>query len=120
MFKCYNVIMNLNLTQKIAYNAFFSAGARVVEVALAFLIMKLVIGYLGEGGFGDYIIVVTFIYIFSVLADLGLYSIVVREIPREGADEKKIVNNAFTLRLTAGVFYFRCRLFCFFVISIFC
>ncbi len=96
--------MKLNLTQKIAYNASFSAGARVVEVALAFLIMKLIIGYLGESGFGDYIIVVTFIYIFSVLADLGLYSIVVREISREGADEKKIVNNAFTLRLTAGFF----------------
>jgi len=96
--------MNLNLTQKIAYNAFFSAGARVVEVALAFLIIKLVIGYLGESGFGDYIIVVTFIYIFSVFADLGLYSIVVREISREGVDEKKIINNAFTLRLTAGFF----------------
>ncbi|MCK5123320.1 MAG: flippase [Candidatus Pacebacteria bacterium] len=96
--------MKLNLTQKIAYNASFSAMARVVEVAIAFLIIKLIIGYLGESGFGDYIIVVTFIYIFSVLADLGLYSIVVREISREGADEKKIVNNAFTLRLTAGFF----------------
>ena len=96
--------MNLNLTQKIAYNAFFSAGARVIEVILAFVIIKLIIDYLGVGGFGDYITVVTFIYIFSVLADLGLYSIVVREISREGADEKKIISNAFTLRLTAGFF----------------
>jgi len=96
--------MNLNLTQKIAYNAFFSAGARVVEVVLAFLIIRLIVGYLGESGFGDYIVVVTFIYIFSVFADLGLYSIVVREISREGANEKKIISNAFTLRLTAGFF----------------
>ena len=96
--------MNLNLTQKIAYNAFFSAGARIVEVALAFLIIKLIIDYLGVSGFGDYITVVTFIYIFSVFADLGLYSIVVREISREGANERKIISNAFTLRLTAGVF----------------
>ena len=96
--------MNLNLTQKIAYNAFFSAGARVIEVILAFVIIKLIIGYFGESGFGDYITVVTFIYIFSVFADLGLYSIVVREISREGADEKKIISNAFTLRLTAGFF----------------
>ncbi len=93
-----------NLTQKIAYNALFSAGARVVEVIIAFLIIRLIIGYLGESGFGDYIVVVTFIYIFSVLADLGLYSIVVREISREGADEKEIISNAFTLRLTAGFF----------------
>ncbi|MCK5085368.1 oligosaccharide flippase family protein, partial [Candidatus Parcubacteria bacterium] len=88
--------MNLNLTQKVAYNAIFSAISRIVEVSLALVIIGLTTRYLGEGGFGDYIIVVTFIYIFSVIADLGLYSIVVREISREGADEEKIVNNAFT------------------------
>ena len=96
--------MNLNLTQKIAYNALLSAGARVVEVALALIIIGLTTRYLGGGGFGDYIIVITFVYIFSVIADLGLYSIVVREISREGADEEKIVNNAWTLRLVAGFF----------------
>ena len=97
--------MKFNLTQKIAYNAIFSAGARVIEVALALFIIGLTTRYLGTSGFGDYIIVVTFIYIFSVLADLGLYSIVVREISREGADEEKIVNNAFTLRTFAGLFF---------------
>ena len=97
--------MKFNLTQKIAYNAIFSAGARVIEVALALVIIGLTTRYLGTSGFGDYIIVVTFIYIFSVLADLGLYSIVVREISREGADEEKIVNNAFTLRTFAGLFF---------------
>ncbi|MCK5084312.1 MAG: flippase [Candidatus Pacebacteria bacterium] len=96
--------MKLNLTQKIAYNALFSAGARVIEVALALVIIGLTTRYLGDGGFGDYIIVITFVYIFSVIADLGLYSIVVREISRKGADEEKIVNNAFTLRFVAGFF----------------
>lgn len=98
--------MNLNLTQKIAYNALFSAGARIIEVALALVIVSLTARYLGNGGFGDYTIVVAFVYIFSVLADMGLYSIVVREISREGADEEKIVNNAFTLRAAGGFFIF--------------
>ncbi len=97
--------MKFNLTQKIAYNAIFSAGARVIEVALALVIIGLTTRYLGTSGFGDYVVVVTFIYIFSVFADLGLYSIVVREISREGADEEKIVNNAFTLRTFAGIFF---------------
>ena len=96
--------MNLNLTQKIAYNALFSAGARIIEVAIALVIIGLTTRYLGDGGFGDYIIVITFVYIFSVIADLGLYSIVVREISREGANEEKIINNAFTLRFVAGFF----------------
>lgn len=94
----------LNLTQKIIYNAFFSAGARVVEMALALVIIRLIAEYLKEGGFGDYTIVLTFVYIFSVLADLGLYSIVARDISREGADEKRIINNAFTFRVVAGFF----------------
>ncbi|MBW6440944.1 flippase [Patescibacteria group bacterium] len=96
--------MKFNLTQKIAYNAIFSAGARIVEVALALIIVGLTTRYLGTSGFGDYIIVVTFVYIFSVLADFGLYSIVVREISRAGANEERIVNNAFTLRTLVGLF----------------
>ena len=98
--------MKFNLTQKIAYNAVFSAGARIVEVALALVIVSLIARYLGDGGFGDYTVVVAFVYIFSVLADMGLYSIVVRNISREGADEEKIVNNAFTLRVVGGFFIF--------------
>jgi O-antigen/teichoic acid export membrane protein len=104
LLKCLYAYMNFSLTQKIAYNAVFSAGARIIEVALAFVIVGLTTRYLGDSGFGDYVIVVTFVYIFSVIADLGLYSIVVREISREGADEEKIVNNAFTLRFVAGFF----------------
>lgn len=96
--------MNFNLTQKIAYNAVFSSVSRIIEVVIALVIISLTTRYLGDDGFGDYIIVVTFVYIFSVFADLGLYSIVVREISQKDADEEKIINNAFTLRLIAGFF----------------
>ena len=96
--------MSLNLTQKIAYNAASSTIARIIDTAITLFIVAIVTRYLGPDGFGDYITVVTFVYIFSVIADLGLYSIVVREISRKGADEENIVNNAFTLRVTAGFF----------------
>ncbi|MFZ2970062.1 MAG: flippase [Minisyncoccia bacterium] len=96
--------MKSNLTQKIAYNAFFSAGARIIDMALALIIIRITAGYLKESGFGDYTIVMTFVYIFSVIADMGLYSIVVREISRDGADEEKIINNALTMRSVLGFF----------------
>lgn len=96
--------MKSNLTQKIAYNAFFSAGARIIDMALALIIIRITAGYLKESGFGDYTIVMTFVYIFSVIADMGLYSIVVREISRDGADEEKIINNALTMRFVLGFF----------------
>jgi len=93
----------MNLTQKIALNATVSSGARVVELAISLVIIGLITRFLGESGFGDYATILAFVYIFTVLADLGLYSIVVREISREGADEKKIINNALTLRMFAGL-----------------
>lgn len=91
-----------NLTQKIAYNAVFSVGARVLEMAIVFVTIKFMTVYLGVAGFGDYGTVLAFVYIFSVLADFGLYSSVVRDISLAGADEAKIVNNALTIRLVLG------------------
>lgn len=91
-----------NLTQKIAYNAAFSVIARVLEMAIVFVTIKFTTNYLGLGGFGDYGTVLAFVYIFSVLADFGLYSFVVREISLPDGDEARIVNNAFTIRMVLG------------------
>lgn len=91
-----------NLTQKIAYNAVFSALSRALEMAIVFITIKLTTNYLGVEGFGDYGTVLAFVYIFSVLGDFGLYSLVVRDISVPDADEDKIVNNALTIRLVLG------------------
>lgn len=97
-------IDKFNLTQKIAYNALFSSVARVLEMVIGLIIIKLTTNYLGVDGFGDYGTVMAFVYIFSVLSDFGLYSIVVREISEDGSDEEKIVNNAFSIRFLLGLF----------------
>jgi O-antigen/teichoic acid export membrane protein len=59
--------------------------------------------YLGTEGFGDYSTVLAFFAFFGSIADLGIYSITTREISRPGADEKKILGNAFSLRLFSSV-----------------
>lgn len=92
--------------RRIAFNAIISAGARVIGTALALIIVALLTRYLGQAGFGHYVTILAFVYIFSVVADMGLYSITVREISREGADEQKIASNAFTLRLVSGLLAF--------------
>lgn len=96
----------VSTSRKIAFNAIISAGARVIGTALALIIVALTTRYLGKTDFGHYITILAFMYIFSVAADLGLYSITVREISREGADEGKIASNAFTLRLASGLLIF--------------
>lgn len=95
----------MSLSRKIAYNTLVSAGARIISIALALINIGLITRYLGISKFGDYTLVLVFVYIFSIFADLGLYSLLTREISRENADEKKITSNIFTLRLVAsGVF----------------
>ncbi len=96
----------MTISRKIAFNVIISTGARVIGTALALIIVAFITRYLGQAGFGDYITVLAFMYIFSVVADLGLYSITVREISRLGADEEKIASNAFTLRLISGLLIF--------------
>lgn len=94
------------LRQKIAYNATFSAVARVLDGILALVLTAYLARYLGPIGFGNYVIVFTFWYIFTVLADLGLYQITVREISQNKENEQEIISNAFTLRLSATALVF--------------
>lgn len=94
------------LDRKIAYNSVISAGARAIGLVLSLTTIGFITRYLGQTGFGHYSTVLAFLFFFTVLADLGLYSICVREISRPGADEVKIASNAFTLRFFGGLFIF--------------
>jgi O-antigen/teichoic acid export membrane protein len=94
------------LGRKIAYNTIISAGARIIGLALSLIIIGFISRYLGQAGFGYYATVIAFLFFFTILSDLGLYSISLREISRPGADEKKIISNAFTIRFFAGLVIF--------------
>ncbi len=91
----------MSTVQKIAYNTIVAAGARIIGVALSLVSIGLIARYLGQEGFGKYSLILAFLYTFNILADLGLYSLMTREISRPGADEKKIASNIFTIRIVA-------------------
>lgn len=56
---------------------------------------------LGPAGYGQYSLIFAYHFIFTALADLGLYTILVREISQPQADERKIASNVFSLRLVS-------------------
>jgi len=95
----------MTVARKIAYNTVFSTGARIIAVALSLFSLGIIARYLGNEGFGDYSLILSFLYIFNILADLGLYSLLTREISRPDADEKKIASNIFTIRVVALVVF---------------
>ena len=70
-------------TRKIAYNIIFNSLMKVVTtVVLSLVSIRLITGYLGKEGFGDYSTILAFFAFFSAIADLGIGSITAREIAR--------------------------------------
>ncbi len=104
------------LARKIAYNVVVVSVLKVAStVLLSLFSIKLITGYLGQEGFGHYATVLAFFAFFSAIADLGIGMISVREISREGADEKRILGNVFALRLlSSGGIFLLSPLFIFF------
>lgn len=72
----------------------------VILIGLA--TVALLTRHLGPDGFGEYRIVLTFVSLVAIFAELGLFSTVLREISETGADRAGIVGAALTLRLTAS------------------
>ena len=90
------------LTRQITFNVFTASAGRVLGSILALISIGFITRALGREGFGEYATVLAYLSIFTILADLGLYTIMTREISRPGSNEKYIVSNFFTLRLVAA------------------
>jgi O-antigen/teichoic acid export membrane protein len=91
------------VARKIAYNVAFGSVAKVFSTILALVSIGFITRYLGKEGFGNYATVLAFLSFFASIADLGLYSIVTREISRPKANESKIIGNIFALRVFASI-----------------
>lgn len=93
----------MSLVRKVAHNTIIQIGGKAIGAILALITVSLMLRYLGKEGFGQYTTVIAFLSMFSILADLGLYLVVTREISKPNAPEEKIVSNAFTLKLFAAI-----------------
>ena len=86
----------MTLTRKIALNTVYQSVGKVISVALGLVTIAALSRYLQVAGYGEYSTIVAYMGFVGVLADLGLYIIVVREISLPGADETKILSNPFS------------------------
>lgn len=91
------------VARKIAYNVAVGSVSKVFSTILALVSIGFITRYLGKEGFGNYATVLAFLSFFAAIADLGLYSIVTREISRPHANEAKIIGNIFSLRVVASL-----------------
>ncbi len=91
------------MLQKVSYNLGIATLSRGVIGVLSLIVVGILTRSLGPTGFGQYSVIFAYLYIFTAVADLGLYTVMVREISRvpEHAEERKIASKIFTMRLIA-------------------
>ncbi len=95
----------MRLSTKIAYNTIIQIFTKAISTILGLIAIGLIARYLGQSGFGQYTIVITFLSVFAILADLGLTLVTVQMISQPGIQREKVLNNLFTLRLVSAIFF---------------
>src|SRR3989344_1394371 len=86
---------------KVSYNMGIATLSRGLIGFLSLIIVGILTRVLGPDGFGRYSTIFGYLYIFTAVADTGLYTIMIREISRisDKKEEQKIASKIFTLRL---------------------
>ncbi|MBI4120066.1 MAG: oligosaccharide flippase family protein, partial [Parcubacteria group bacterium] len=87
----------------IRHNFGIAVLSRLIVGGISLVIVGLLTRALGPAGYGQYSLILAYLFVVSALADLGLYTLLVREISKTGADEKFIASNIFTFRLVSVI-----------------
>lgn len=89
--------------QAVATNTFWGAGGRFIGGLFAIAALAILSRAMGPQTYGDYATALAFFYVFSAIADLGIYQILVRDLGKPGQDEPKTIGTAVTIRIIALV-----------------
>lgn len=86
--------------QSISYNLGIATIARVIIGVIGLAVIGVLTRSLGPDGFGQYNTIFAYLFIFSTVADMGLATILVREVSKvDHKAESPVVSKIFTLRL---------------------
>ena len=94
------------MLKKIASNTLAQILSKVGTAIISIFLISILTNYLSIELYGLYLKIYNYIGIFVFLADLGLYTIAIREISANKYDTKKIVWNIMSLRLILWIIIF--------------
>ena len=93
-------------TRLVAYNTLVQIISRVLTAATSVFIVAYLARYLGVAGMGQYNLVFTYLGLFGVLVDFGLFLLQVREIVKRPGQEEYILGNLLGLKLALSAVVF--------------
>ncbi len=77
-------------TKKVYLNTIAQIAGKISTALISIFLVKILTNYLDLAGYGLYSKIYNYLSIFSVVADLGLYTITVREISDNKDDPEKV------------------------------
>ncbi len=88
----------MSTARKILSNTLAQFVGKIMIAILGLAVVKIATSYLGVAGYGEYVLVYEFLAFFGIAADLGLFTIAVREMSRDEKNIPKIIGNILSLR----------------------
>lgn len=93
----------MSTAKKILGNTAVQVLGRAVMAGVSIVILKIISHFLSVEGYGQYTAVYEFLAFFGVAADLGLFTIAVREMGKGERDRVFIANNILGMRMVLAV-----------------
>ena len=88
----------MSTARKILSNTVAQIIGKVLVAILGLAVVKISTNYLSVEGYGEYTIIYEFLAFFGIAADLGLFTIAVREMSEDETKIAKIIGNILSLR----------------------
>jgi O-antigen/teichoic acid export membrane protein len=101
----------------IAENTFFLFVGNIVSKVVSMFSLILVARYLGEAGYGRYSFVFAFISFFSIISEIGILQILVREISRNPEITGKMIGNGILIKIVLAIFAFVAANLCIYIMG---
>ncbi len=95
----------MTLANKIAKNSLIQMVGKMVSLVLGLLTIAIMTRYLGQAGYGQYTIVISFLQFFGIIADFGLSLTTTQMISDGQANTGKVIRNILTLRLISSFLF---------------
>jgi O-antigen/teichoic acid export membrane protein len=89
--------------RRVASNTAVQIVGKCLVLAIGATSIAVLTRYLGPEDYGRYTLALMYMQLFGVLADVGLYTTVVREVSKDPARTAELVSNALTLRLLLSI-----------------
>lgn len=88
----------MSIARKILENTFVQFAGKIVTAVLSIFVLKMISGYLGTAGYGDYTTVYQYLAFFGIAADFGIFTITVKEMSKDSKKIPQILGNVLGLR----------------------